>query len=102
MSISIEKPKEMQINKPSDYERLKFIDKLLLNMWIVNNLQPHKIKSFGGPTSYRLKHIFAKSPGGFYVSNGAMKAALLQVGFIPQNKQDLNWTFQLSRKLNKA
>ena len=73
MSISIEKAKEMQINKPSDYERLKFIDKLLLNMWIVDNLQPHKIKSFGGPTSYRLKHIFVKSPGGFYVSNGAIK-----------------------------
>lgn len=102
MNVSTEKPRNMQINKPSDYERFPLVDKLLLNAWIVNNIQPHRIKSFSGPTSYRLKHQFEKAPGGFYVSNGAMKAAMLAAGFTPRDTNEVNWTFTLSRKLNRA
>lgn len=101
MSISIEKTKEMQINKPSDYDRLTLIDKILLNVWIMNEVEPYRIQSFNGPTSYRLKHQFEKTRGGFYLTNGQMKGAMLCAGFLPKDEQETNWTFNLSRKLNQ-
>lgn len=97
-----EKPRKMQINQPSEHDRLRFLDKLLLNIWIVNNIEPHRIKSFGGVTSYRLKHAFEKSHGGFYITNGAMKGAMLYAGFTPRDMNEVNWTFTLSRKLNRV
>lgn len=100
MKSASEKPRNMQINKAADYERLTLLDKLLLNAWIMNNIQPHRIKSFSGPTSYRLKHQFEEAPGGFYVSNGQMKGAMLAAGFTPRDTNEVNWTFTLSRKLN--
>lgn len=102
MVMTAENPRKLQINQPADYEQLHLFERLILNAWIVNHLEPYKIKSFSGPTSYRLKHHFEYSKNGFYITNGQMKGALAAAGFLPKDEYDLNWTYQLSRKLNSV
>ncbi|WP_203332629.1 hypothetical protein [Planococcus beigongshangi] len=99
MVLAKENPRKLKINQPVDYEDMLLFEKLILNAWIVNHIEPYKIKSFNGPTSYRLKHQFEYSKDGFYITNGQMKGALLAAGFRPKDENDLNWTFALSKKL---
>lgn len=49
-------------------------------------------------TSYGLKHVFETYPGGFHVSNGHFKAAMLIAGFLPENAQMTNWNFAILKK----
>ncbi|MFC4714064.1 hypothetical protein [Planococcus dechangensis] len=100
MVIVAKNQRDLEINRPTEYEKLYLFEKMMLSGWIVNTLLPYKIKSYNSPTSYRLKHIFEKSPTGFYISNGVFKGAMLNAGFTPKDEQHLNWTFTLSRKLN--
>ncbi|WP_051237874.1 hypothetical protein [Lacticigenium naphthae] len=46
--------------------------------------------------TYNLKHVFEH--GRFYVSNGAMKGALVLSGFTPDDLTRLNWRFNISEK----
>lgn len=58
-----------------------------------------KIKSTNhNNTSYGLKHAFGSSQGGFYVTNGQFKGAMLIAGFTPSDPNKLNWNFNISRK----
>lgn len=98
--LAAHKKRIAEINHPTEYEKLYLVDKMILNAWIVNQLEPYKIKTFTPVTTYRLKHLFENSKNGFYISNGAMKGALLIAGFVPKDEFALNWTFQLSKKLN--
>ena len=49
-------------------------------------------------TSYGLKHVFAKFPDGFYVTNGQFKGAMMLAGYLPHDKTDRNWNFSIAEK----
>lgn len=46
--------------------------------------------------TYTIKHLF--SYNNFYITNGAMKGALLLSGFTPKDLTRLNWKFNISEK----
>ena len=46
--------------------------------------------------TYTVKHLFSK--GRFYITNGAMKGALLLTGFTPFDTNALNWKFNISER----
>ena len=49
-------------------------------------------------TSYGLKHVFQYG-GGFYVTNGAFKQAMLLAGFSHKECESrINWRFNVSQK----
>ena len=53
-------------------------------------------------TSYGLKHVFQYN-GGFYISNGAFKQAMLLAGFNHKECESrINWRFNVSQKSIKA
>ena len=53
-------------------------------------------------TSYGLKHLFQYG-GGFYVTNGAFKQAMLLAGFNHKECESrINWRFNVSQKSIKA
>lgn len=90
------------IDSPAEYNKLSPQHKMILQTWIQRNLVPHKIKSFGGPSSYWLKHYFEYSHRGFYISNGMMKGAMAAAGFEPKDQSHKNWNYQLSAKLQRT
>ena len=45
-----------------------------------------------------LKHIFQDSEGGFSVSDGAFKGAMIEAGFLVNDPDKLNWSFNISKK----
>ena len=47
-------------------------------------------------TSYGIKHLFTDLPGGFYITNGMMKGALLAAGFEIADYAELNWRANIS------
>lgn len=49
-------------------------------------------------TSYGLKHVFQDSAGGFSVSNGAFKGAMIEAGFLVDDPDKVNWCFNISKK----
>jgi hypothetical protein len=46
-------------------------------------------------TSYGMKHDFEREPGGFYVTNGMFKGAMLAVGFRLVDASEINWRFRV-------
>ncbi|MGO1356304.1 hypothetical protein [Alkalibacterium gilvum] len=46
--------------------------------------------------TYSLKHLFARKH--FYITNGALKGALLLAGFTPADMNQLNWRFNISER----
>lgn len=62
-------------------------------------LELGKIKTFNkGISSYGLKHLFGNGRAGFYVSNGAIKGAMIVADFKIKDEQELNWFFNISQK----
>lgn len=47
-------------------------------------------------TSYGLKHWFEASEGGFYITNGQFKGAMILSGYSVNDPDELNWTFTVS------
>lgn len=91
----IETAKELH-NLPEAFDYLTPDEQDHLIDWIKSNLEA--IKTFNERrTSYGLKHLF-ESTGGFYISNGAFKGAMLRCGFKVKNTFALNWTFNVSEK----
>lgn len=89
-------------NQPEDFNNLSGEQKDQLLEWIKSNLQ--KIKTINkNHTSYGLKHYFEydKKNGGFYVTNGQFKGAMLECGFIKYEIPEIfgiNWEFNVSEK----
>ena len=82
---------------PEQYDLLEPEKQSVLCEWIEENFFP--IKSFTDSfTSYGLKHIFERSPNGFYITNGMFKQAMKLCGFKVKNESDTNWVFNISRK----
>ena len=96
MSI-IQMPQQYQSeNNPVDYDRLTHYQKERLSGWIDTYLKPYKTQKtqLHYPNSYELKHCFQFN-GGFYVSNGAFKGAMLEKGYKVHDRTFLNWTFNV-------
>jgi len=93
--LASETGKELQ-NQPEAFDYLTPGQQDHLTRWIKENFDP--IKTFNTRhTSYGLKHIFERN-GGFYVSNGAFKGAMLKCGFKVKDKSALNWVFNISER----
>lgn len=80
----------------SEYE-LPDIQKQVLDNWIMLNILPQKTTNKNA-TSYALKLLFAQSSDGFFITNKQFKEAMVRCGFLPVNKNKLNWDFRISIK----
>lgn len=71
--------------------------KLLMD-WILHNLKP--IKSINPKSgSGTLKHLVQLAPGqNSYFTNGAFKGAMLKAGYRTENREAVNWTFNVSQR----
>jgi hypothetical protein len=80
-------------NDPAEYGYLAPEKQAQLIAWIKANFEP--ADQLLKVNSYKLKHEFEFSPGGFYVCNGAFKGAMLQAGFnLPRaGRRRPNWRF---------
>lgn len=74
------------------YDDLPAEKKLALHTWILERIVPTDYVT--KYDSYKLKHIFEYSKGGFYVTNGMFKAAMLKASFEPANRNEPNWRFK--------
>lgn len=82
---------------PEHYEQLTSDQKEVLQLWIASNLAP--IVSINKRcTSYGLKHFFEAATGGFYISNGMFKGAMLAAGYRIGDVAAKNWHFNVSQK----
>lgn len=62
-----------------------------------------KIKSINiRHSSYSLKHLFEYSQGGFYITNGQFKGAMILAEFHVDDKWELNWQFNVAEKSIKV
>lgn len=87
-------------NHPKSFYQLTTEEQQELVDWINSNFD--SIKSINERhTSYGLKHLFENN-GGFYISNGAFKGAMLESGFEAKDESALNWKFNVSEKSIKA
>lgn len=80
----------------SDFE-LTDVEKKAIDNWIMLNILPEK-KPNKNYTSYALKNLFEQSQEGFFVTNKQFKEAMVRCGFVPVNKNKLNWEFRISLK----
>jgi hypothetical protein len=78
-----------------DFYHLNRGEKDALLAWVYETFQAGPVES---ESSYSLKHYFEAADGGFYVSNGQFKGAMLRAGFEPTNSRDLNWCFMLDKE----
>lgn len=88
-----------QIDKPEEFEKLSPDEKKKIIEWISENIKPRKTINKWN-SSYGLKHIFEddKASGGFYMTNGQFKGAMLKCGFKPVDERELNWMYCISQK----
>ncbi len=80
------------VNNPAGYETLTDAEREALQAWIERELVP--ATRTGRYSTYGLKHIFEGLDGGFYVTNGQMKGAMLAARFEPVDRDELNWEFR--------
>lgn len=79
------------VNQSSEYEKLTAEQKAAVQEWIEEHFVESKIPD--KKSSYTLKHRFADSPGGFPMTNGQFKGAMLAAGYRPVDRDELNWMF---------
>jgi len=84
------------VNDPIEYDKLEKWQKLIVTTWI-KEIFIKRVTINYDHTSYGLKHIFERSPDGFYLTNGMFKGALLACGFDKHSK-GINWSFAITGK----
>lgn len=83
------------IDHPAQFKELNTDEQQILVEWCK---RLEKIKRFNlGTSSYGMKHVFERSPGGFYITNGALKGAMVVTGFSVKDTEVLNWKFNISK-----
>jgi hypothetical protein len=83
-------------NQTSDYARLTADQGAALAAWIAMTM--HLIKAANQhQNSCALKGVFERSAGGFALTNGQFKGAMLAAGYQPVNSEQPNWTFYIRR-----
>ncbi|MBI6105886.1 hypothetical protein ACV31L_01140 [Clostridium perfringens] len=82
-------------NCPKHFIDLTEEQKEILCNWIDLNLT--RIKDVNNRTldSYGLKGRFERSPGGFYILNGAFKGAMVHMGY--KHSKGINWYFNIKK-----
>ncbi len=85
------------IDAPEEFNLMLKEDQNKLLEWIKKTFKPIKTVDEWN-TSYGLKHIFERSKGGFYITNGEFKGAMLNAGFLPHKYNEQNWRFRISKK----
>lgn len=93
--------KQSDINSPLEYKKLEIWEQLILKTWINENFVK-RITVNKYHSSYEQKHIFERSPDGFYVTNGAFKGAMLDCGFDKHSEDGIKWYFAITEKSIKA
>lgn len=84
-------------NSPDNYSDLSDEHKEFLAGWIGRMFKPSK-RVFYAMSSYGIKHVFERSPGGFYITNGQFKGAMKAAGHAPVDDAALNWRFRVSAR----
>lgn len=84
------------INSPGDFLNIPADKQSRITEWINSNFVAIKNENYRH-SSYGLKGLFEKD-GGFYVTNGQFKGAMVACGFVAYNKTDINWRFNLLEK----
>lgn len=81
------------VNDPRCLQDLPAEQQAVLIGWIRDVLVPTR-RAFHR-TSYGMKHDFESEPGGFYVTNGMFKGAMLAAGHQPVDAGEINWRFRV-------
>ena len=81
------------VNDPRCLQDLPAGQQAVLIRWIRDVLVPAG-RAFHR-TSYGMKHDFENEPGGFYVTNGMFKGAMLAAGYQPVDASEINWRFRV-------
>ena len=81
-----------------EFEALPAKRQELLLDWIRENLKP--IQSINPKSgSGALKHLVQLAPGeNSYFTNGEFKGAMLKAGYRTENREAVNWTFNVSQR----
>lgn len=87
----------IELDMPERYESLSESEKEVLQHWITENLEPTD-RMNKRSSSYGMKHFFEKSENGFYITNGAFKGAMLVAGYRVDDRDEKNWSFNVSQK----
>lgn len=87
---------DREVDDPSEFERMPQGEQTALVTWIKKTFAPHR--SIADTDSYCLKHVFERGEGGFYVTNGQFKGAMVAAGFLPETTRENNWRFRIRRK----
>ena len=83
-------------NQAQDYDRLTADKRATVAAWIVGTMHPSKHTNMY-QSSAALAGVFARSTGGFAVTNGQFKGAMLAAGLHPVDAIQLHWTFYIRR-----
>ena len=90
----------VNVNSTDQFELMTGQEQAQLVAWCRNLEKSKSINRHH--TSYSLKHHFQYG-GGFYVSNGAFKQAMVLAGFSYKPcESGINWRFNVSQKSVKA
>lgn len=87
---------DSDLNHPDEFLKLERWQKLIVTTWIKENFVS-RVTINKYHTSYEMKHIFERSPDGFYLTNGAFKGAMLKCGF-DKHSGGINWCFQVTER----
>lgn len=88
--------KEVDCDRPKEFYKLAEGERMALLQWC-ERFRP--TKTFNNSySSYGLKHLFEATQGGFYVTNGMLKGAMLLTGFKIEQPYHSNWHFNISNK----
>lgn len=83
------------LNLPQDYLTLSAAQRDTLSAFIRHAFRP-AVRVLQAQTSYGLKHLFERSPGGYYLTNGQFKGAMRAAGHKPVDERALNWEFRIT------
>ncbi len=89
-------PAYRDLDSPAEFSELSADERRAVLEWIAEHISPRKTPN--PRTSYGIKHSFESSAGGFYVSNGSFKGAMLAAGYEPVCPEERNWRFRISTR----
>jgi hypothetical protein len=89
--VNYDEARHLPINSPERFQEMPQEDQETLLRWIRGNVEP--ARHVGRGTSYGWKHILQHDTG-LYVANGQFKGAMIEAGFEPVDRRELNWRFK--------
>jgi hypothetical protein len=87
------------LDDPAEFDRLTEAEQAALLAWVRETFVPDDRKRVHPRDStYAIKHIWEREPGGFYITNGAMKGAFLAAGYPIVDMTEMNWRPRIMRR----